>query len=192
MKTDILTICGSLRKASFNRQLLGAFEEIAPQDWTFTAAPPLDALDHYNQDIEEKEGFPAKVTEFAEAIRAADAVVIASPEYNFSVPGVLKNALDWLSRLDDQPFKEKPVSIVSASLSPMGGIRGQLALRQVLLALQADLTSRPEVAVAFASDRFVDGKLEHEQTRDVIEAHIGEFEALLSRHFSRRNSARAA
>lgn len=118
----------------------------------------------------------------ADAIRAADGLVISSPEYNYGPPGVLKNAIDWLSRVEDQPFEDLPISLMSASPSPMGGIRAQYPLRQIFVALKADVTPRPEVAVASAYERFDDGKLVHEQTRSVIANHLSAFGAVLKRH----------
>ena len=100
----------------------------------------------YNADVQAK-GFPADVTSFADAIRRADAVVIVAPEYNWTIPGALKNALDWVSRLDNQPFKDKPVAIQSATGGPLGGARMQYHLRMALTFLCAHVFGTPEVLV---------------------------------------------
>jgi chromate reductase len=182
MSFHIATLCGSLRHASTNRHLLQAAAETAPNSWRFEHLSGLGDIPLYNQDIEDQDGFPAAVTQLADAIRAADGLIISSPEYNYGPPGVLKNAIDWLSRVQDQPFESLPLSLMSASPSPMGGIRAQYPLRQIFVALKADVTPRPEVAVASAHERFDDGRLVHEQTRDVIADHLSAFEAVLKRH----------
>lgn len=109
---NVLVICGSLRKKSYNAALTRALPALAPPELKLIEAPPYDTIPLYNMDIQEGSGFPAPVNEFAAAIRAADGVLIVSPEYNWSIPGPLKNAIDWASRIKDaQPFKDKPVAI---------------------------------------------------------------------------------
>lgn len=179
MSYRIVTLCGSLRKGSINRQLLLALPELAPSEWRFEHLDGLGAVPLYNQDIEEEEGFPDIVTSLADSIRSADGLVIANPEYNYGVSGVLKNAMDWLSRVESQPFEDLPISIMSASPSPMGGIRAQYPLRQILVALKASVTPRPEVAVASAPERFEEGKLVHDQTAEVIRDHLRAFGHLM-------------
>src|SRR5277367_5713561 len=120
MTINVLTVSGSLRKGSFNTALMRALPTLAPAGLQFSEAPPYDGMPFYNADAQAK-GFPADVTNFADAIRRADAVVIVAPEYNWTIPGALKNALDWVSRLDNQPFKDKPVAIQSATAGPLGG-----------------------------------------------------------------------
>ena len=90
-------------------------------------------MPHYNHDDQDATGFPASVTAFADAIRAADGVIIVSPEYNWTIPGTLKNAIDWVSRMKDQPFKDKPVALQSCSGALLGGSRMQYHLRQCLI-----------------------------------------------------------
>jgi len=107
-------ICGSLRKGSFNRALMNALPALAPADMKLTEAPSFRGFPLYDADLQAK-GFPPDVTALAGTIRAADGVIIITPEYNYSIPGALKNAIDWVSRLPDQPFKEKPVAIQSAN-----------------------------------------------------------------------------
>ena len=162
----VAAFCGSLRKASFNRMALQAFiervpsgmsvEEIAIGDW------PL-----YDADIQAK-GFPDKVQAAQKTLLAADAVVIASPEYNYSVPGLLKNALDWLSRMQPQPFAGKTVGILGASQGLVGTARMQYHLRQILVFLDAFSLNRPEVMIGQAQNKFKDGKLEDETTSKLL------------------------
>jgi chromate reductase, NAD(P)H dehydrogenase (quinone) len=125
----VLVICGSLRKGSYNAALTRALPALAPPEMTLITAPSFAAFPFYNADVQDASGFPAPVTELAEAIRAADGVLFVTPEYNWSIPGVLKNAIDWVSRMKDQPFKDKPVAIQSASQGPLGGARMQYHLR---------------------------------------------------------------
>lgn len=182
MTYSILTLCGSLRAGSLNRKLLEQIEALAPDKFQFSAFDRLGELPLYNQDIEDR-GMPEIVSELADQIRTAKGVLIASPEYNYSVTPALKNAIDWVSRVDDQPFAHKPVSIMSVSPSPMGGIRGQLALRQVFIALKAPLVQRPEVAIGDAHNKFDEaGKIDDETTRGYIEDHLKSFGSLMDRY----------
>ena len=103
-KLNVLVICGSLRKGSMNRAVANALPELAPGHMTIKAAPPFDTFPLYNADHHQATVFPAAVTALADAIRAADGVIIVSPEYNWSIPGGLKNAIDWVSKLKDVPF----------------------------------------------------------------------------------------
>src|ERR1043166_7535713 len=135
MSFDVLVICGSLRKKSYNAALARALPALAPEGMTFTSAPPFDVIQHYNHDDQDATGFPSSVPAFADAIRAADGVIIVSPEYNWTIPGALKNAIDWVSRMKDQPFKDKPVALQSASGALLGGSRIQYHLRQCLTSL---------------------------------------------------------
>src|SRR5258708_37124432 len=103
MAINTLMICGSLRKGSFNRALMNALPGLAPSGMTLAEAPPFRGFPHYDADLQTSAGFPADVAALADAIRAADGVIIVSPEYNWPIPGALKNALDWVSRPTDQP-----------------------------------------------------------------------------------------
>src|SRR2546430_4762 len=123
--SNVLGIFGSLRKGSYNAMLARALPALAPDGMTFTTAPRVDTMPHYNFDDQNATGFPPSVTAFADAIRAADGVMIVSPEYNWTIPGTLKNAIDWVSRMKDQPFKDKPVALQSASGALLGGSRMQ-------------------------------------------------------------------
>jgi len=119
--TNVVSICGSLRKGSYNRMVMAALPSLAPSGMTIKEAPPYTGLPLYNADIQDSKGFPGDATALAEAIRAADGVIFCTPEYNFSLPGGLKNAIDWVSRMQNQPFAGKPVAIQSASPGPLGG-----------------------------------------------------------------------
>ncbi|MBW8639325.1 NAD(P)H-dependent oxidoreductase [Hoeflea sp. WL0058] len=175
----LLTICGSLRSGSFNRAICNTLPELAPDGWEIEDAPGFGDLPLYNADDYSAHGFPDRVAEIAEHIRAADGVVIVSPEYNFSVPGGLKNAIDWISRLPDQPFKNKPVALQSAAAGMLGGSRMQYHMRQVMVFLEARVFTKPEVFVSFAKSK-VDGsgeKIADETTREMMRAQLTAFTA---------------
>src|SRR6185437_158862 len=126
---NVISICGSLRKGSFNRIVMNLLPGFAPEGMQIKEAPPFSEFPLYNADIQNSTGFPAPVQTLAEAIRAADGVIFVSPEYNYGIPGPLKNAIDWVSRLPNQPFVGKPVSIISAAAGILGGGRMQYDLR---------------------------------------------------------------
>ena len=113
----------------------------------------LGELPHYNQDIFDA-GLPQSVVAVGTAVKAADAILIASPEYNYSIPGVLKNAIDWLSRLPTKPLQDKPIAIVSASMGVFGGVRMQLQLRQALMFTGGRVLVRPEFFLGSAASKF--------------------------------------
>lgn len=178
----VLSICGSLRKGSYNRMLMRALPALAPEGMTFAEAPPYDGMPHYNFDIQEKSGFPAEVTAWADAIRAAEALIIVSPEYNWSIPGTLKNAIDWVSRLKEQPFKDKPIALQSAAGGLLGGSRMQYHLRQSLTALDALMFGRPEVFVTFAAQKFDEaGEIKDQATKDMVKAQLAAFTKFVKR-----------
>jgi chromate reductase, NAD(P)H dehydrogenase (quinone) len=156
-KLDILTICGSLRAGSYNKMVARALPLLAPSGMELRDAPAFDRFPIYNADLQES-GFPPEVVSFGDAVREADGVIVVSPEYNFSIPGGLKNALDWVSRLEDQPFKGKPVALQSASPSPLGGGRVQYDLRKTMVFLDALVLNKPEIFIAHAADKFDEDK----------------------------------
>lgn len=160
----VLGLAGSLRQGSFNRAALNAAIELAPTDLVIEAWDGLREIPPYDQDVKDK-GWPGPVADLRDRIAAADGVLIAMPEYNYSVPGVLKNAIDWTSRPPRQPFKGKPVAIMGASPGGFGTARGQAHLRLVLMPLDARVLSVPEVLIANAGDKFEDGKLTDDKTR---------------------------
>lgn len=177
----ILTICGSLRSGSYNAALARALPALAPEGLRIVASPGLDEIPSYNADVQAA-GFPAPVTALGEAVRQADGVIFVTPEYNYSVPGVLKNAIDWLSRLQPAPFAGKPVAIQSASMSVLGGVRAQYHLRQVLVFLDALVLNKPEIMVASAQAKFsAEGELTDAATRDFVKAQLAAFAGFVDR-----------
>jgi chromate reductase len=163
----VLGFAGSLRQRSFNRAALRAAVELAPEGMTietFDLAPiPL-----YNDDVKQQ-GFPPAVEAFRDQIRTADAVLIVTPEYNYSVPGVLKNAIDWASRPPDQPFDGKPIAIMGTSPGRLGTARAQYHLRQFFVFLNAHIVNRPEVMIAGAPQMFDEElRLTDEPTREFV------------------------
>ncbi len=120
-KLQVVTLLGSLRKGSFNGMVARTLPKIAPASMEVNALPSIADIPLYDADVQQEEGFPATVEALAEQIRQADGVVIVTPEYNYSVPGGLKNAIDWLSRLPDQPLAGKPVLIQTSSMGVIGG-----------------------------------------------------------------------
>jgi chromate reductase, NAD(P)H dehydrogenase (quinone) len=174
-KLNVVAVCGSLRKGSFNRMLMNTSIALAPEGMTITEAPPFDKIPMYNFD-DKQAGFPATVNAWADAIRAADAVLFVTPEYNWSIPGGLKNAIDWVSRMKEQPLKDKVVAVQSAAGGLLGGARAQLAMRQCLVSLDVVWFGRPEVIVAFAANKFKDGKLEDQTAVDMIKAQLAALE----------------
>mgnify|MGYP003382497922 CR=1 FL=1 len=186
---NILGICGSLRQGSYNRLLLRAAQELAPAGTSVVIFEGMKDIPSFDGD-DLANGYPAAVQRLREEIRASDGVLFGSPEYNFSVSGVLKNAIDWASRGTDQPFEGKPFAIVSASMGPLGGARSQYDLRKIMIYLNAHAMNKPEVFVGNAQSRFdKDGRLIDETTRNVVTQQI----AALSEHIRwvRRAYARA-
>lgn len=166
-RLQILGICGSLRRRSYNRMALLAAHDLMPVELSLELAE-LDGIPIYNGDME-AEGIPGPVRQLADRLRAADGLLIASPEYNFSVSGALKNAIDWLSRLDPQPFRHKPVALLSATQGPVGGARNQYDLRKILGCLEAQVLLRPEVFIGSCYTKFdAKGRLADEATRKVL------------------------
>lgn len=164
---NILGFAGSLRKDSYNRALLQATLELLPAD-TSLEIFELDGIPPFNQDLEAS--MPEKVKEFKRKIRAADALLIATPEHNYSVPGVLKNAIDWASRpYGDNSFEGKPVAIMSASIGMLGGARAQYHLRQTFVFLDMYPINRPEIFITFAGQKFDNrGRLLDETAKKLI------------------------
>ena len=164
---SILGFAGSLRKGSYNKALLRAASELVPRDVKLEIFD-IEGVPPFNQDLEAK--VPERVVEFKAKIKAADAILIATPEHNYSIPGVLKNAIDWGSRpYGDNSFDGKPVAIMSASTGMLGGARAQYHLRQVLVFLNMHPVNRPEVFVTFAQQKIDEsGRLTDETTRKFI------------------------
>jgi len=183
---NILTICGSLRKNSFNAALARALPALVPAGLSIKPAPAWADIPIYNHDTQDA-GWPAPVTAWANAIRAADGVIIVSPEYNWTIPGGLKNAIDWTSRMKDDPFKTKPVAIQSCAGGLLGGARMQYHLRQSLTSVEAVMLIRPEVFVNFAAKKFDEKSLEltDQATKDMVKLQLEAFEKLVREQTSK-------
>jgi len=153
-KLNVITIVGSLRKGSYNAALARQIPHWQPEGMSITASPPWASFPIYNADDQNSSGFPKDVEVLADAIRKADGVIFVTPEYNYGIPGGLKNAIDWVSRLKDQPFIGKPVAIQSVTAGPLGGGRMQYHLRQACVFLDALALTRPEVFVGMAMQKF--------------------------------------
>jgi len=163
----ILGLAGSLRQASYNRAALRAAATLLPADATLETFE-LDGLPGFSEDDEKSP--PAKVVELKRRIRAADALLFATPEYNYSVPGVLKNAIDWASRpYGDSAWAGKPAAIMGASVGATGTARAQYHLRQIFVFLDIHALNRPEVMIGNAASRFdAHGHLTDDTTREHI------------------------
>jgi len=164
---NILGFAGSLRKGSYNRSLLQAARELLPKGATLEIFE-LNGIPLYNQDLENEPS--ERLKEFKAKIRAADAILIATPEYNYSIPGVLKNAIDCASRpYGDNAFEHKPVAIMGASIGFAGSARAQYHLRQCFVFLTCFALNQPEVMVPFAQEKIdSNGKLTDQKTRENI------------------------
>ena len=169
----VLGICGSLRSGSFNRMLLKAAQELAPPEMSITTFDRIGEIPHYNFDLDVSPG-PEPVAALRQAIRDADALLIATPEYNFSVPGVLKNAIDWASRpAATSSLKGKAASIMGAAGGMVGTARAQLALRQSFVFTQTYPLQAPEILVSKAHEKFnAEGQLIDETTREMLRKHL--------------------
>jgi len=171
-KISIFGFAGSLRKGSYNKSLLRAAVEVAPKDAELETFD-LEGIPPFNQDLENNP--PEKVKEFKAKIKAADAILIASPEANYTIPGVLKNAMDWASRpYGDNAFEGKPVAVMSASIGMLGGARAQYHLRQSFVWLNMYPINAPEVMVPFAQDKVdANGRVTDQKTKEKIKELLG-------------------
>ncbi|MDX1591891.1 MAG: NADPH-dependent FMN reductase [Balneolaceae bacterium] len=172
---NILAFAGSLRKDSYNKSLLRAARDLAPAGMTIKIFD-LEGIPLYNADVE-KNGDPERVAEFKKAIRDADGILIASPEYNHGMTGITKNALDWASRPPkDMPINAKPVGILGASPGITGTARSQDQLRQSLKSVGAYCMASPEFLLFRAHEKFSsEGELTDEKTREFLEKYLGSF-----------------
>jgi chromate reductase, NAD(P)H dehydrogenase (quinone) len=163
----VLGFSGSLRKGSFNAMLLASAAELLPENMTLETFD-LSPIPLYNDDVRAA-GYPDSVRAFRDRIAAADALLIVTPEYNFSIPGVLKNALDWASRPPDPPLSGKPAALMGASTGNFGTVRAQLHLRHVCVYTNMFPVNKPEVLVARAHEKFDGrGRLADETTRGFV------------------------
>lgn len=181
MPYKVLAFVGSLRKASINRVLFNAAMELTPPGLAITEFTRLGELTHYNADLD-GETKPEPETSLLDAMRAADAFLFVSPEYNYSVPGVLKNAIDWGSRGGPKsPMRGKPAAIMGGSPGFIGTTRMQYHLRQILLFTDSPVLTQPEVAVPKLPERITDGRLTDETTRELVKKQLGAFETWIAK-----------
>jgi chromate reductase, NAD(P)H dehydrogenase (quinone) len=186
---DIVGLCGSLRAQSFNHSALRLAGELMPASMKMEDAPWRD-VPPFDADVQ-AQGIPEAVLRLSDRIRRADGVLLVVPEYNFSIPGMFKNMLDWVSRVENQPFAGKPVAILSATMGPVGGARMQYDLRRALLFLNASALQKPEVFIGQAQLKFdASGKCTDEPTRRFIAAQVSAFEEWI--HACRRMRAASA
>jgi chromate reductase len=180
---SVLVICGSLRKNSYNAALTRALPALVPPEMKLVSAPPFDALPLYNEDVQNVSGFPGPANDLAAAIRLADGVLFVTPEYNWSMPGGLKNAIDWVSRMKEQPFEGKPVAIQSCSQGPLGGARMQYHWRMSMTFLKAFIYGTPEVFVGGAASKFDKETLElkDQPTKDAVKAQLAAFAKFIAK-----------
>jgi chromate reductase len=176
----ILGISGSLRKGSYNTAALRTCAELMPAGMTMTYAR-IDDIPLFNQDVFDA-GLPEPARRFRAEVAAADALLIASPEYNFSVTAALKNAIDWGSRAPNQVFQDKPIAMFSATTGPVGGARVQYDLRKILVQLWGHVLPKPEVFIGNAAAKFdSQGRLSDEATRKFLGELLAGFQAWIVR-----------
>jgi chromate reductase len=176
----LLGISGSLRAQSYNSAALAVVGSVLPESMAFEIAS-LANLPFYNSDAELR-GFPAVVESFRRKVAAADALIVATPEYNFSVSGVLKNALEWLSRPPDSPTNGKPCAVLGASVSPLGTARGQFHFRHICVSLNMIPVNTPHVDITNAKTKFdAEGRLADQASVDLIRQLVGELRNLTVR-----------
>ena len=174
----ILGIAGSLRAGSYNRGLLDAAAELAPEAMEIRVWDGLRDVPHYEAALDTDERRPAAVVELKRAIAAADGLLIATPEYNYSIPGVLKNAIDWASRPGyKSELVGKPAAIMGASGGAAGTARAQIHLREVMYSTLARVMPHPGLLVGGAAAKFTDGRLTDEPTRAFLVDFLGTFAA---------------
>lgn len=171
---QLICLCGSLRQASFNMMVLRKAMALLPPGCSaellhWNEVPPFNA-------DELEAGYPPSVQQLREKIHAADGVLIVTPEYNFSIPGMFKNMLDWVSRGADQPFARKPVALASATTGPVGGARVQYDMRRAMLFMDALVLQKPEVYVGNVASKFnADGDCIDEATGRFLADQMAQF-----------------
>jgi chromate reductase len=171
----IAALSGSLRKGSYNTMLVNAAAKHAPEGMSVQVVD-ISAIPLYNGDDDLPDSKPAAVLALADQLRAADGILISTPEYNCSVSGVIKNTIDWMSRVENQPFSNKPVGIIGASAGQFGTARAQYHLRQVLVCLNARVMPRPEYFLGAVSSKFAeDGTLQDEDSARFLAAFMQAF-----------------
>ncbi|PSH62241.1 NADPH-dependent FMN reductase [Phyllobacterium sophorae] len=177
---NAIGLCGSLRRGSYNMLALRAAQKLAPHGMT-VSIESIAEIPLYNEDLRTTDT-PDAVVILKNKIAAADAILLVSPEYNYSIPGVLKNALDWLSRPPEPPFNGKPVAIMGASIGHLGTARGQYHLRQVLVYMNTFTLNKPEVFIGQADRKFdANGHLIDETTIRHIAEQLKSLDQLVRR-----------
>jgi chromate reductase len=181
MPHAVLALVGSLSTASLNRVLFNAAVELAPPGMTITEFRRVGELPHYNADID-VDPWPEPVLALDAALHRADGVIFVSPEYNYSVPGVLKNAIDWTSRARPKSaLRGKPSAVMGGSTGISGTMRMQYHLRQILVFNDSPTMPQPEVIVPKLQERIADGRLVDESTRALIRKHLAAFDQWIAR-----------
>jgi chromate reductase len=176
----VLGLCGSLRAKSFNLMALKLAGQLMPHGMSLSIAEIGD-LPLYNLDVQEA-GWPPPVLRLRDQMFAADGVLIASPEYNGTMPAGLKNSIDWMSRFRPTPFTRKPCALISAAQGPLGGVRVQYEIRRSLGLIEAMILPKPEVFIGMAQDKFAaDGSFKDEPGRRLIAEQMQAFEAWITR-----------
>jgi chromate reductase len=181
---NVVCICGSLRKASYNRMVMNALPGLAPEGMHIAESPPFSEFPLYSVDLQDSGGIPPVVQKLADAVGAADGVMFVTPEYTFSIPGGLKNAIDWVSRVPNQPFVGKPVAIQSATNGPLGGGRMQYDLRRAMIFLDALTLTKPEIFIGNCSQK-IDAKtglITDQPTVGFIRQQLAAFAKFVERH----------
>jgi chromate reductase, NAD(P)H dehydrogenase (quinone) len=185
----VVGFSGSLRRGSLNSAALRALTALVPADLAIDIFD-LSPIPLYNDDLRTKEGYPEGVQSFRDALKAADGVLIATPEYNYSIPGVLKNAIDWASRPPEQPFDGKPIAILGASPGALGSARAQYHLRQCFIYLNGQVMNRPEVMIGGANSKFdAEGNLTDQGTADFLKGFLAAFGDYIRYHQRARSGS---
>lgn len=169
-----VTLTGSLRIGSYHATIANTLPALAPHGVSIKPLGSIGDIPHYNADVQ-TQGFPEEVLAMANQIEAADGLIIVTPEYNYSIPGVLKNALDWLSRVSPQPLAGKPVLIQTATPGMAGGARAQYHLRQILVFFDAMVFNKPEAMVSQVHNKIQNNELVDEDTRAFLAAQLEAF-----------------
>jgi chromate reductase len=170
-KMKVLVIGGSLRQEAFTKVIIRAVMEICPEDMEIMFFEDLAKIPNFNQDLEN--ALPEIVQNFKQRIKEAAALLFVTPEYNYSLPGYLKNAIDWASRpYGDNSFNDKPAAIMSSSTGMLGGARAQYVLRQSGVFLNIHFLNQPEIMIPNIADKIVAGKLTDEHTRQKIKEQL--------------------
>jgi chromate reductase len=180
---NVLGISGSLRKGSYNTRVLHIAKSLAPAGMNVEIWQGFDKFPLYNFDEHQASGIPPAVQDLIARIRAAHGVLVVTPEYNFSMPGGFKNAIDWASRGEPQPFAGKPICVMGAAMGPLGTGRAQYDLRRTFVFLDAVVMNKPEVFVNLAHTKFDEqGNFKDEVGRGIIKQAMENFAAWIRKH----------